>query len=116
MTHSFTHGADVNSTATAITSPDDYATLALDAIRSHRPADLEVFIRAMPDRQSFFSMHCAELAQAALGEDHGDCLTVLLKTGMGSNAELVNRIGVDGNPRQQQVLREFTDKSDMLKR
>ena len=70
----------------------------------------------MPDRQSFFSTHCAELAQAALGDDHGDCLAVLLKTGMCANPELIHRIGVDGNPRQQQVLREFTDKSDMLKR
>ena len=61
-------------------------------------------------------MHCAELAQAALSDVQGDCMAVLLKTGMCRNAEFIRLITIDGNFRQQQVLREFTDKGAMVQR
>lgn len=116
MTHSFAQDVDVNSPATVTTSLDNRAALALDAIRSRRPADLEACIRAMSDRQAFFATHCAELTQAALHDGSGVCLAVLLKTGLSSNEELIHRISTEGNTQQLKILREYTDKSDMLKR
>lgn len=116
MTDSFAQDVDVNSTAAVTTSSAECAALVLDAIRSRRPADVEVCLRAMPDRQAFFATHCAELAQAALHDGSGACLAVLLKMGFCSNEELIHRISTEGNPQQLKILREYTDKSDMLKR
>jgi hypothetical protein len=115
MTPDFTNNmTSMSSTATA-SSGDDYGR-ALDAIRIDAHETLEALLRAMSDRDSFFSDHGVGLIDAVVSDDNADCLTVMLKAGMRLNANLIERIVVAGHAGQRQVLREFTDKSDTLKR